>query len=616
MLSPIEIKKRLNSILFNIQKPGRYVGGEYNQIIKKWSEVSTHVALAFPDIYEIGFSNLGLALLYETLNQRDNVLAERVFLPWVDMETAMRNNCIPLYSLESKNPIKSFDLLGISIPYETLYTNVLNLLDLSEIPLLTKDRSKKDPFVIAGGHATFNPEPMHTFIDVFVIGDGEEIIHKIIDQYIKWEKSNLPREKFLDTLLEVSGIYVPSFYQIQYYTSGLIRNIQKINPNAPFPIIKSMVPILPPSPKNLLIPNIEVIHNRISVEIMRGCTRGCRFCQAGMITRPVRERPIKEIISYLDHEIKSTGFEEISLLSLSSSDYTHIAELITQITDRYREENINISLPSLRIDTFSNELMQSFKGKRKGNFTLAPEAACDSLRARINKPISSPELLRTVKDIYDHGWQSIKLYFLIGLPGESPVDIEAIIRICKKILSIGREKIGRRAKLNISVNTFIPKPHTPFQWESFDSVEKLKEKQEILLRGFRRSGIKLSYSDINNSLLESWLSRGDRLLSTVIYNAWKLGAKFDAWKEYFDISLWLKAFNRIGVDPYFYSHRKRKYDEILPWDHIHTGIKREFLINESKNSKTGTLREDCRNGCYACGIQSSFQIVCNELRVP
>lgn len=606
-MTPEEIKRALKRILPTVQKPGRYTGGEYNQIIKDWSQTSIRVALAFPDIYDLGMSNLGLAILYDILNQQPDILAERVYTPWPDMEAAMRQAGMPLYSLETKHQISDFDLLGVSLPYETLYTNALNMLDLSGIPLLTIHRSREDPLIIAGGHTTFNPEPVANFFDALVIGEGEEVILEIVRCLQEWRESGEPREALHRTLASIWGVYVPSLYHVHYQENGTLSYVEPAANEAQFPVIKRIVPKLPPSPTRLIVPYVDITHDRISIEIMRGCTRGCRFCQAGMITRPVRERPIEEIVNTVEKTLTTTGFNEVGLLSLSSSDYSPILDLIREMKRRFSDHHLNISLPSLRIETFSIDLMDLLKGTaHRSGFTLAPEAATKRMREIINKHISTEQMMATTREIYKRGWHTIKLYFMIGLPSETLEDVQAIANLCKAILAEGRLIIGKRARVHASVSTFIPKPHTPFQWVPCDTIEQIKAKQDLLKRQLRRHGLKLNWSDPRGTMLEAWLSRGDRRLSQVVLEAWRQGARFDAWQEHFNHQAWMEAFESVGLDPAFYTHRERPIDETLPWDHIHAGVKKQFLIEDYQWSLQGQTRADCREGCYACGILTKY----------
>ena len=604
--TPKEIKNFLESNLWEVQKPGRYTGGELNQVVKDWKEVNTRIALIFPDIYDLGMSNLGIAILYDRLNQRSDVLAERVFAPWEDMESILRASGFPLYSLETKHPLEAFDILGFSLPYETLYTNTLNILDLAGIPLFSKDRTDDHPLIIAGGHATFNPEPMHAFIDAFVIGEGEEVVNEIVDKYQAWKRSGDNRSNLLSELSEIWSIYIPAFYHSYYNSDGTFSHLEKRTKQVSLPIIKRITPILSPPTTRLIVPYIETVHNRISIEIMRGCTRGCRFCQAGMILRPVRERTVQEIVDAIDQALTNTGLEEVGLLSLSSSDYSRILELVTEVNNRFSGRHLTISLPSLRIESFSVDLMDALKDSRRSGYTLAPEAATEPLRAFLNKPLSDEQLLDTLKAIYSHGMFNIKLYFMIGLPFETLEDVKGIVDLCKTIYSEGRRIIGRRTQVTASVGTFIPKPHTPFQWFPMDTKEQLQIKQDLLKRNLRGPGFKLTWNSPEDSLLEAFLSRGDRRLSNVIYNAWKMGAKFEAWKEHFRFDLWVEAFSIAGLDPNFYTHRTRLMNESFPWDHINTGIQKEFLMEEYQLSQKGQTRIDCSNQCYGCGILPVF----------
>jgi radical SAM family uncharacterized protein len=538
------------------------------------------------------------------------------------MEAKMRANGIPLYSLETKHPLAEFDIIGITLPYETLYTNTLNLLDLAGIPVRAEERDETHPLVIAGGHACFNPEPMHAFVDAFVIGEGEDVIHEIIDtvQCVKGQTSNIgdvrpstfDREKLLLSLARLPGVYVPRFYDVTYLDDGTVQAVTPNIPEAPKIVMKRMVPKLPPPPTKFIVPNIEAVHNRVAIEIMRGCTRGCRFCQAGMITRPVRERSVEEIVAAAEEAIRLTGFEELALLSLSSSDYTPILELVTAIGEKFSGRHLSVALPSLRIESVSVDLMEKLKDRRSSGFTLAPEAASERMRRIINKFIPDEQILATAREIYSRGWTTIKLYFMIGHPSETLEDVQAVADLCKRVLAEGRKALGGKAKLNAGVSTFVPKPHTHFQWVSVDTPEQITAKQDLLKRELRDRNIKLTWTEPNDTLLEAWLSRGDRRMAEVIYTTWKNGAKFDAWQEQFRYEAWTSAFAAQNLDPAFYTHRPRRVDEVFPWDHISDAVRKKFLFDDFRQSLEGEIRVDCRQQCFACGILPTFAQVRRE----
>ncbi len=602
----MEIERLLERVLPRVQKPGRYTGGELNQVVKDWSDIDTRVALAFPDIYDLGMSHLGLMILYDLINKRTDALAERVYTPWMDMEEIHREHNLPLYSLESKHAVRDFDILAFSLPYETLYTNTLNMLDLAGIPIFSSERGVDDPLVIAGGHTSFNPEPMAPFIDAFAIGEGEEVMMEIIDVHKAWKASGEPREGLLHRLAHLWGVYVPALYEAHYNEDGTFQHIEKLVDHAQLPIVKRIVSQLPPPVTKFIVPYVDVSHNRIPIEIMRGCTRGCRFCHAGMITRPVRERTVEEVCEALEEALNVTGFEEVGLLSLSSSDYTHVVDLVKAVGERFADRVLSISLPSLRIESLSVDLMDALKDTRRSGFTLAPEAATEKMREIINKPVSSEQLLETAREIYSRGYTTIKLYFMMGHPSETMEDIDAIIELCKAVLRVGRECIGNRAKLTAGVSTFVPKPHTPFQWVPCDDLDTIYIKQEHLKRHLRGRGLKLNWNNPKETMLEAALSRGDRRLAEVVYRAWQKGCKFDAWYEGFRYDLWLEAYEEAGLDPAFYTHRRRPLDEVFPWEHLSTTLKKKFLTEDYLWSLAGRTRIDCRNQCFACGILPVF----------
>jgi radical SAM family uncharacterized protein len=603
-MNPTQIEQTLDRILLQVEKPGRYVGGEYNSIVKDWDTTEVKVAFAFPDIYDLGMSNLGIMILYEQINKQADMLAERVFSPWVDMETLMRENDVPLYSLESKHAIRDFDILGITLPYEQLFSNALNLMDLAGMPVRSLQRDSSYPLVVAGGHACYNPEPMADFIDAFVIGEGEEIIVEVARCIQKYRHAS--RDEQLRQIAKIQGMYVPRFYDVEYLPDGTIATVTPNVPEAPARVLKRIVPILPPPFTDFLVPNIDTVHNRAPIEIMRGCTRGCRFCHAGMVTRPVRERGVDEVVEAIQKIMDKTGYEEISLLSLSSSDYRDVHELVDTIHENYHEYGLSMSLPSLRIETASATLLDKLGDTRRSGFTFAPEAATERMRNIINKYVPSEQVLQTARDVYSRGWRTIKFYFMIGHPEETIEDVQAIIDLCKAVLAEGQKILGNKANVNVGVSTFIPKPHTPFQWVPQDTPEQISEKQKLLRNQIRGHGLHLRWNKIEDSEFEGILSRGDRRLGRVIEHAWRMGCKFDAWQDQHQHDLWLQAFEEHGLDPWFYTHRERAIDEVFPWDHIDAAVHKKFLVEDYLMSVKEETRVDCRDRCFACGILPKF----------
>jgi radical SAM family uncharacterized protein len=597
----------LDRILPTVAKPGRYTGHEWNSVRKDWTETRVKVALAYPDVYEVGMSNLGLAILYDLLNAQPDVLAERVYAPWLDMHDALLRADIPLYSLESRRPLHEFDIVGFSLQYELNYSNVLHMLELAGIPALAGERDDDWPLVIGGGTCTYNAEPVAGFFDLFVIGEAEEALLELVQLYAQHAKAaRHSKREFLLRAAAIDGIYVPSLYHVQYDPDGAVASVKPTQAGVPESVSKRIVPVLPLPPLKPVVPFINVIHDRAMVEIMRGCGRGCRFCQAGIIYRPVRERPMDEILTAVEQLLANTGHEEIALVSLSSTDHGAIEPLVRTLSKRYANQRLSISLPSLRTDAFSVELAQIIQRTRKTGLTFAPEAGSDRLRQVINKGISEEDLLQTAEAAYGSGWLRIKLYFMIGLPTETMDDVLAIAALVRAVHKIGRRLRGKRARVSVSVATFIPKPHTPFQWLPMADPAQVAAKQRVLRQELRSRGVELSWSDEATTWLEGVLSRGDRRLGQVIQRASQLGTRFDAWAEAFQPQLWQQAFVEAGIDPAFYWARERPRTEVLPWDHIHTGVNREFLWQEYQRGLRAETSTSCRTGCLACGVRDSF----------
>lgn len=600
------IKKEVEKILQFVQKPARYVGGELNSVIKDPDKVDIRYAFCFPDIYEIGMSHLGMKILYGLVNDREDSWCERVFAPDVDMEEQMRKNNVPLFALESGDYIKDFDIIGFTLMYELCYTNVLNMLDLAGIPLYSKDRTELAPIICVGGPCACNPEPIADFVDIVFLGDGEDSTNAVLDLLKECKKKGTTKQEFLLKAKDIIGVYVPSFYKDSYNADGTLKELVPIN-GAPEKVKKSVVSNMNKCyyPKEFVVPFISIVHDRAVEEIFRGCIRGCRFCQAGFIYRPIREKSVETINAQSKALIDSTGYDELSLCSLSTSDHSQVNEMLTSLIDWTVKDKISLSLPSLRVDNFSDELVDKLNKVRKSGLTFAPEAGTQRLRDVINKNVTQEEVINTCTKAFDNGWTTVKLYFMMGLPTETMEDIEGIANLGMDILHAfcnnpNRQK-GTGLQVNISCSSFIPKPFTPFQWEPEDTMESLKAKQRHLLESIPSKKIKVSYHETPTSLLEGVLARGDRRLSAVIYSAFKDGCKFDSWDEHFKFASWMKAFEENNLDPYFYTQRKRDFSEVLPWDHLDYGISRKFLEKENLKAHENKTTPHCRIKCAGCG---------------
>jgi radical SAM family uncharacterized protein len=591
-----------NSLLNQVTKPARYTGGEWNAIVKNWQSASLKIALAYPDLYEIGMSNMALPILYDLFNREPDVLAERVFTPWADMNKLLEEKKIPLFSLESRHPLREFDVIGFSLGYELTFTNVLQMLRLAGIPAFAADRNETYPLIIAGGGGVLNPEPVADFFDFIVIGEAEAMISALIDCLREGKKSRLTKIEILQRAAAIPGVYVPRFYDVEYNPDGTLQTF-KANHTAASPKIKrQIVEELPPPPVKPVVPFIEAVHDRAPVEIQRGCSRGCRFCQASTLYRPMRERSHDDVIKAIDEILANTGYNEVSLVSLSSSDYHGIDELVDKLVLRYRNDHLTISLPSLHLDEYSVRLVDALSANRKTGMTFAPEAGSSRLQKCINKSISENTLVQTAAAVFGKGWTNLKLYFMMGLPTETDDDVKEIARLVDLVMAVGRAE-KRFPNIRISLSTFVPKPHTPFQWSPQDSEAVLQHKNEVLKQVMPRKNVSLSWSEPKVSLLEAALSRGDRRLARVIYRAWELGSTFDAWGEHFKWDNWSRAFAENGLDPAFYANRERDLDELLPWDHIDIGITPAYLKQEYKKSLKGLETGNCRyDACNACGL--------------
>lgn len=614
-----------DEILLKIDKPARYIGNEVNSIVKDPSKVDIRFAMCFPDVYEIGMSHLGMQILYDMFNKREDVYCERLYSPWTDLDSIMRKEDIPLFSLETQEPIRNFDFLGITIQYEMCYTNILQILDLSKIPLLSKDRGEEDPIVIGGGPCAMNPEPIADFFDLFYIGEGETVYDDLFDAYKKNKKDNGTREDFLKMAASIEGIYVPSFYETAYHEDGTIASFQCINSYGRASIKRQVQTDLSNTfyPEKPLVPLMKVTQDRVVLEIQRGCIRGCRFCQAGMIYRPIRERDIDFLKDIAYKMLKSTGHEEISLSSLSSSDYTHLKELVYFLIDEFRQKGVNISLPSLRIDAFALDVMSRVQDIRKSSLTFAPEAGSQRLRDVINKGLTREAILQGARDAFQSGWNRVKLYFMLGLPTETWEDIEGIAilsdEIAREYYSIPKDQRNGRVQIVSSTSFFVPKPFTPFQWARMASSEEFTEKQRYLSGKMKeqlnQKSIKYNWHEAKVTTLEGIFARGDRKLSKVILDAYKDGCIYDAWSEYFDYDKWMKAFEENGIDYSFYTARERSFEEILPWDFIDAGVSKKFLQREYERAKAEMVTPNCRAGCSGCGASIYGSGVCREDRI-
>lgn len=603
------LKDKIEKLLLDVKTPSRYIGGELNSVVKDKNKVDMRFAFCFPDTYEIGMSHLGMKILYSLTNERENFWCERVFAPDVDFEKLMRENDIPLYGLESLEPIKDFDFIGFTIQYEMCYTNILNMLDLAGVPVKAKDRTAFSPIVIGGGPCVCNPEPIAEFFDMFILGEGEEVNLEVYDLYVEMKKKGASKTEFLEAAAKIEGVYVPAFYDVAYEDDGRVKSFTPNKPNASPTIKKRIIKDMSKVyyPDKFVVPYCEIVHDRAIVEVLRGCIRGCRFCQAGYIYRPLREKNTGVICNETKSLCESTGYEEVSLSSLSTSDHSDIENMLVKLSNYTEEEKINLSLPSMRIDRFSKELMDQIQKVRKSGLTFAPEAGTQRLRDVINKNITEDEIFRACKLAFDGGYTAVKLYFMLGLPTETDDDIRGIAELAKKICDLFYQNPnrprGRHIQISISCATFVPKPFTPFEFEPQATEEEIKHKQEVLLDATRGNrNVSVSWSKYRVSVLEAVLARGDRRISSVIYDAWKSGCKFDSWDEYYNYNAWCEAFEKNGLDMNFYACRKREYDEVFPWDCFDYYVTKQFLIRENKTAHEAVTTPNCREKCAGCGV--------------
>lgn len=611
--------KKVEKVLLKVQKPGRYTGGELNSIVKDKSKVDVRFAFCFPDTYEIGMSHLGMKILYSQFNSYDHIWCERVFAPWIDMEEQMIKNNIPLYGLESGDPLTEFDFIGFTLQYELSYTNVLNMLKLAGIPVLSSERTELNNIVVAGGTCTSNPEPLADFIDIFFIGEGEEVDLEVMELYRDFKKQGKTKEEFLIAAAQIEGVYVPALYDVLYNEDGTISSFTPKH-GAPEKVSKRIMMDMDNTyyPDSFVIPMVEIVHDRAISEIFRGCIRGCRFCQAGFLNRPVREKSKDTILNQCRSLCDSTGYDEVSLSSLSSSDYSDIVGLLTTLTEWSDKSGVSLSLPSLRVDGFTDDIMNKIKTVRKSGLTFAPEAGTQRLRDAINKNVREDELLKTCHTAFAGGWTNVKLYFMIGLPTETLEDVEGIANLGQAVVNEfyrteGRAK-GRGVNVTVSASSFVPKPHTPFQWEAQDTIETIHKKQKHLKESIHTKKISFNYHAADTSYLEGVFARGDRKLCKVMLKACEKGFRFDGWNDCFDFDAWMEIFKECGIDPDFYTSRKRSFDEILPWDFLDYGVCKKFLISECEKAYNSKTTPNCREKCSACGANKYGGGICFEKR--
>ena len=604
--------KKLQKKLLSVEKPARYVGEELNSTIKNKRDISVRFAFAFPDVYEVGMSHTGLHILYHMLNSMENIWCERVFAPWIDMEKVMRENSIPLYGLESKDSISSFDFIGFTLQYEMSYTNILNMLDLGNIPIKSKYRTNDMPIVIAGGPCAYNPEPLYEVIDLFALGEGEELLPELMKLYEREKQNGFNKMSFLEKAAQLEGVYVPQFYEEIYGKDGTIKERKILNKHAKEIVTKRIIKDFDKSfyPDKSILPYIDVVHDRVALEIFRGCTRGCRFCQAGMVYRPVREKTPETLINQAENLINSTGHDEISLTSLSSGDYSCLPELTLRLLEKYERRNISISLPSLRLDSMTFDIIERLQEVRKSGLTFAPEAGTQRMRDIINKNLTEEQILGPVETAFNLGWSTVKLYFMIGLPWETIEDVMSIKSLAYKIKDMffdrPKEDIKGNLKINVSASCFVPKPFTPFQWVGQNGMDEFFYKAKTLQGKIKDKKVSFSYHDPKVSYIEAVFARGDRRLSKVLIEAWEKGCKFDGWYDIFDFDKWMEAFKETDMDPDFFAGRKRDITEILPWDFIDVGVSKEFLVKEYEKASRAVTTPDCRQQCLNCGVNHNL----------